>query len=123
MTILKSFQLRIASLEAKLERKERFLQTRRKVTKTLKQNGDTEYAFGSYTVTITFEGRAFFGHKNGYEDYSGGLWLSADELIDADGTFEVPFDVCVALAAAGIKVSEEFWPDMEVLDERELPEG
>lgn len=54
----------------------------------------------------------YFEHHTKGDDFAGGLWFDDDKnLIDYDGVFELPAEVCNFLKEKGFKVADEFYPD------------
>ena len=62
---------------------------------------------GNWLIEIspTTEYGYFENQKTGT---SGGLWFEGNELVDYDGTADLPMDVWRALRGAGYVIGEEF---------------
>ena len=52
--------------------------------------------------------RGWFEHEEHGDEYGGGLWFEGKNLIDYDGTVELPKEVIEALRKLGFFVGEEF---------------
>lgn len=50
----------------------------------------------------------YFEHFRHGDEYGGGLWFEGKNLIDYDGTFELPKEVIEALRKLGFFVAKEF---------------
>jgi len=74
---------------------------------------DTKGDTTNFSVVIdTADKYGYFEHHHQGDDYAGGLWFDDQrELIDYDGVFELPAEVCNFLKEKGFKVADEFYPD------------
>lgn len=56
--------------------------------------------------------KGYFEHSTHGDDVAGGLWFDDQKnLIDYDGVYELPAEVCNFLKEKGFKVADEFYPD------------
>ena len=66
----------------------------------------------NFDVGISVEGdRGYFEHHRYGEEVGGGLWFEDGEIIDYDGTFELPMEVLIELRDnRGVKIDILFYP-------------
>ena len=50
----------------------------------------------------------FFEHNRYGDERGGGLWFEKKELVDHDGTYSLPFEVCMLLNCLGFTVNADF---------------
>lgn len=64
---------------------------------------------GKYAIWIS-EDRylGYFEHEDYGDEAGGGLWFSANALMDYDGVFELPQDVIAGLRELGFFVNKDF---------------
>ena len=67
----------------------------------------------NFDVGISVEGdRGYFEHHRYGEEVGGGLWFEDGELIDYDGTFELPMEVLIELRDnRGVKIDKLFYKE------------
>ena len=68
----------------------------------------------NFDVGISVEGdRGYFEHHEYGEEVGGGLWFEDGEIIDYDGTFELPMEVLLELRDnRGVKIDKLFYPEV-----------
>lgn len=83
-----------------------------RLTKTMRLNFDKKVIVADFEVGVdTSKQYGYFewtGGTNEDSEISGGLWFENNNLIDYDGTFNLPIPVKTALIAMGFTVDEDF---------------
>lgn len=69
-------------------------------------NFDWKLTTKHYTIEVDTKAEyGYFEHNELGDESGGGLWFKGKELIDYDGVFELPREVCQILMSSGFDVT------------------